>query len=235
MWNLTNSSVFYSLTRFCAPLVCGNGFSVVFLWLWDRDTGFHVLTHHSGVCRPGQRAPLEPSTSPGDDPEDTHRRAVRQHLHTTNTWISSFLAREACLNLITAGRSHYSSTGWYVKAGWGNKERGWLVRRRISQRNIYIVKAIELINRITDKGGFIFMLPLKHWLGKKQTRRPWSISARWKNGSNNLIRHWMSNSSESVKAVQTNKQWASYDQKNKINQKLRCRIVFITGRVCCAA
>lgn len=44
-------------------------------WIYyHTDTASYVLTHHSGGCRPGRTAPLEPSISPGDDPEDTDRR-----------------------------------------------------------------------------------------------------------------------------------------------------------------
>lgn len=43
-------------------------------WIYyHADTASYVLTHHFGVCRPGQTTPLAPSISPGDDPEDEDR------------------------------------------------------------------------------------------------------------------------------------------------------------------
>lgn len=47
-------------------LCCAKREGLRFIYITD------ILTHHSGVCRPGQTAPLEPSISPGDDPVDTH-------------------------------------------------------------------------------------------------------------------------------------------------------------------
>lgn len=45
----------------------------------------------------------------------------------------------------------------YVRAAWGIRHKSDSLGGRISHRNIYIVKAIELINRVTDKVEFISM------------------------------------------------------------------------------
>lgn len=54
-----------------AQFLCTTG---VCKWIYyHADTASYVLTHHFGVCRPGQTTPLVPSISPGDDPEDEDR------------------------------------------------------------------------------------------------------------------------------------------------------------------
>lgn len=55
----------------------------------------YLLTHHSGVCRPDQTMPLEPSISPGDDPEDIH---IHTDTRSNNPSCSWCLAKETCLN-----------------------------------------------------------------------------------------------------------------------------------------
>lgn len=51
----------------------------------------------------------------------------------------------------------------------GNKALERLSGRRISQRNIYIVKATELINRVTDKGEGLSLHAIKTQAGKLST------------------------------------------------------------------
>lgn len=45
----------------------------------------------------------------------------------------------------------------YVRAAWGIRHKSDSLGGSFTQMNIYIVKAIELINRVTDKVEFISM------------------------------------------------------------------------------
>lgn len=73
-----------------------------------------TLTRHSGVCRPGRREPLEPSTSPGDDPGGVRGgggvergRQVSHGWRNTRRWdFSPSLARtpRALIRKTNAGR-----------------------------------------------------------------------------------------------------------------------------------
>lgn len=64
--------------------------------------------------------------------------------------------------LITCGRT-------ICKRRLGNKAQEQLSGRRISQRNIYIVKAIELINKVTDKGESLSLCAIKTLAQKLST------------------------------------------------------------------
>lgn len=64
-------------------------------------------------------------------------------------------------DLITTGKPGEYSTG---------HQEPLSGRRRISQRNIYIVKAIELINRVTDKGESLSPCAIKTLAEKQRTR-----------------------------------------------------------------
>lgn len=123
----------YSLRRFlCTTGVCK--------WIYyHTDTASYVLTHHSGVCRPGRIAPLEPSISPGDDPEDTDRRKGSSKIQTKPT--ERCFPKSPDWILITAGESHYGGK----KADMFMRDWGMRPERSVSQRSIYIVKAKELI------------------------------------------------------------------------------------------
>lgn len=144
-----------------------------YLQWWDTETLCYILTHHSGVCRPGQRVPLEPSTSPGDDPEDGHTyththsgersnkmyplkdcRALNFLLHQQEIQIPHDQEISLLLEKLICGSSQ------------GNKALEERLSRGewISLRNVYIVRAIELINRVTDKEESI-TVALKHLPG----------------------------------------------------------------------
>lgn len=129
--------VVYSLRRFlCTTSVCK--------WIYYH-TASYVLTHHSGVCRPGQIAPLEPSISPGDDPEDKDRRKGQVKSRQNSPKDASQKSPDWIF--ITAEESRYSGKRPIcLLKTWGMRHG-----RSVSQRSIYIVKAKELINRIQDK------------------------------------------------------------------------------------
>lgn len=135
---------------------------------WDTET-VYVLTRHSGVCRPGQTAPLEPSISPGDDPDNntqTSGQTKSTHNPALDFFTSGLRGRFVC---VQCWQISLLVERLICESSLGNKAQERLSERKSSQRNICIVKAIELINRVTDKGESLSLRAIKTLARKLST------------------------------------------------------------------